>query len=229
VYHEWSCGIDGLVGWTRASIGEDRVTRILPDGCIDLIWTDGRLLIAGPDTTARQVDTPAGVSYVGVRFAPGHAPTLLGVPASELRDAQPELDDVWPGRGRLLAEQISAATNREKALTTVLREELRRAGWRPDPFAWELANRLRRGEPVEQIARAMEVSPRHLHRRSLAAFGYGPKTLARVLRLGRAISLARRGMALADVASTVGYADQAHFTRDARALSGVTPSELLRS
>jgi AraC-like DNA-binding protein len=229
MYREWACGIDGAVGWTREPVGEVRMSRILPDGCIDLIWSDGRLLVAGPDTTARLVKTPPGIDYVGVRFAPGQAPALLGVPAHELLDGQPDLNDVWPGRGRWFAEQVSAAPDRETALVALVRSELARRDRRPDPFARELAGRLAKGEPVEQAARSMEVSPRQLHRRSLVAFGYGPKTLARVLRLDRAVSLARGGMALAQVAVAAGYADQAHFSRDTRALAGVTPSALLHS
>jgi AraC-type DNA-binding domain-containing proteins len=71
------------------------------------------------------------------------------------------------------------------------------------------------------------LSPRQLHRRSLDAFGYGPKTLARVLRLNRALTLARAGVELADVAATTGYADQAHFARDVRELTGTTARALL--
>jgi len=227
VYREWPYGLDGAVVWTRSAADADRIARILPDGCIDLIWSQGRVMVAGPDTAARLVLTPPGVEYVAVRFAPGQAPGLIGVPAHELRDRQPDLDDVWPGRGRRLAELISESTDRPRALAELVRFELARAADRRDPLAREVAQRLARGERVGDVARAVGLSPRQLHRRSLDAFGYGPKTLARVLRLQRALTLARTGAALADVAATAGYADQAHFARDVRALTGTTAAALL--
>nr|WP_230416296.1 helix-turn-helix domain-containing protein [Micromonospora tarapacensis] len=58
-------------------------------------------------------------------------------------------------------------------------------------------------------------------------FGYGPKTLARILRMRRALALARTGVPLAEVAARTGYADQAHLTRDTRALTGLPPTSLL--
>ncbi|MFD9260612.1 helix-turn-helix domain-containing protein, partial [Streptomyces sp. NPDC059538] len=61
---------------------------------------------------------------------------------------------------------------------------------------------------------------RQLHRRSLDAFGYGPRTLGRILRLRRALALARAGMPFAEVACVAGYADQAHLAREVRALAG---------
>jgi AraC-like DNA-binding protein len=227
MYREWALGVDGAVMWSRDGAAEERTARILPDGCIDLIWSAGRVMVAGPDTTAREVRTPAGVSYVAVRFAPGQAPALLGVPADRLRDSQPDLDDIWPGRGRRLAERVSDASDRPAALAALVLAGLRRS--RPDALAREVARRLRGGEPVERVADSVGLSPRQLHRRSLAAFGYGPKTLARVLRLDRAMSLARAGSALADVAATAGYSDQAHFTREVRSLAGVTPRVLLQA
>ena len=67
----------------------------------------------------------------------------------------------------------------------------------------------------------MGLNERRLHRRCLAAFGYGPKTLARILRMNRAVDLARAGTPFATVAVAAGYADQAHLARDVRALAGV--------
>ncbi|MFD8985382.1 helix-turn-helix domain-containing protein, partial [Streptomyces sp. NPDC059564] len=49
-----------------------------------------------------------------------------------------------------------------------------------------------------------------------------PRTLGRVLRLQRALALARRGLPQAEVAHTAGYADQAHLAREVRALAGTT-------
>ncbi|WP_442934536.1 helix-turn-helix domain-containing protein [Micromonospora sp. CPCC 205546] len=71
------------------------------------------------------------------------------------------------------------------------------------------------------------LDPRALHRRCRHLFGYGPKTLARILRMGRALALARAGVPLAEVAVRCGYADQAHLTRDVRDLAGVPPMTLL--
>jgi AraC-like DNA-binding protein len=227
VYQEWPYQLGGAVVWTRSASRANRVSRILPDGCIDLIWSSGGVMVAGPDTTARLVSIPAGVEYVAVRFAPGQAPGLLGIPAHELRDAQPDLDDVWPGRGRRLAERIAEAADRPGRLADLVRAEFARVSYRPDPVVGQVVRRLARGERVDDVARAVGLSPRQLRRRSLDAFGYGPKMLARVLRLTRAVALARRGVALAEVAATTGYADQAHFARDVRSLTGTTVGALL--
>ncbi|MBO1418112.1 helix-turn-helix domain-containing protein, partial [Streptomyces sp. FH025] len=55
----------------------------------------------------------------------------------------------------------------------------------------------------------------------------GPKTLARILRLQRALGLARAGVPLADTAARTGYADQSHLAREVRELAGVPVTVLL--
>ena len=37
MYREWALGIDGAVIWTRDAETVQRSSRILPDGCIDLL------------------------------------------------------------------------------------------------------------------------------------------------------------------------------------------------
>jgi AraC-like DNA-binding protein len=44
---------------------------------------------------------------------------------------------------------------------------------------------------VLDLSRATDLSERQIHRRCLAAFGYGPAVLARIRRLQRALQLAR--------------------------------------
>jgi AraC-like DNA-binding protein len=73
----------------------ERPIRIVPDGCMDLMWRGDRLEIAGPDTTAHVSVAPAGTTFVGLRFNPGAASPVLGVPASELVDARPEAAALW--------------------------------------------------------------------------------------------------------------------------------------
>ncbi|EFL38292.1 AraC family transcriptional regulator [Streptomyces griseoflavus Tu4000] len=97
----------------------------------------------------------------------------------------------------------------------------------PDPLLGRVVAALDAGRPVAATADELGLGARQLHRRSLAAFGYGPKTLARILRMRRALALARRRVPFAETAARTGYADQAHLAREMRDLTGLPLTELL--
>lgn len=106
--------------------------RVVPDACVDLIWSGERLIIAGPDTKARVVALAPGSRLVGARVRPGAAGAVLGVPASELRNASLDAADVL-GRdvAAALLEHLEAGCDPHPLLVRAL--ELR--GVRePDPL-----------------------------------------------------------------------------------------------
>ena len=218
--------------WSRRTDGPSPdgsvVTRIVPDACVDIFWhrQRGSLSVAGPDTRAHVMSLAAG-ELVGVRFHTGRSPAALGVPADALRDERLDLAQLWPHRTEQLAEALAATGSVAEAqavLASVTRTAAR-AG--PDPAVPELLRLARDGLRVGAMADAIGLTERQLHRRCLAAFGYGAKTLQRVLRFDRAMRLAHGGARLADVAYRAGYADQAHLSREVRALAGVSPTQLL--
>jgi AraC-like DNA-binding protein len=100
-----------------------------------------------------------------------------------------------------------------------------------DPLAAHAARMLRRpGALAEGVAERLDVSERQLRRRCQAAVGYGPATLRRVLRFRRFVSWADAGAPggdLATIAAELGYADQAHLTRECTRLAGQTPTALI--
>jgi len=97
--------VPGVVLWQRTTEGR---TRILPDGCLDLIWDGRQLFVAGPDSAARWHDCAPGTGYVGLRFHYGIGPALLRVPADELSDRSVRLDELRPATAaRRLAKQIA--------------------------------------------------------------------------------------------------------------------------
>ncbi|QES38888.1 AraC family transcriptional regulator [Streptomyces venezuelae] len=195
---------------------------------MDLLWTEGRLFVAGPDTRAYVPrDMEPGSRFVGIRFRPGTAPAFLGVPAHELRDRREELSDLWgAAEARRLTERVDDADDPMAALEAVAMERAADAD-PPDRLLAHVVASLEAGRSVARTAADAGINARQLHRRSLAAFGYGPKTLARVLRLQRALALARDGLAYADTAAAAGYADQAHLARDVKELTGVPLGTLL--
>jgi AraC-like DNA-binding protein len=193
-------------------------TRILPDGCMDLIRMDGEVVVAGPDTTVHVgAATPDPVS--GLRFRPGVLPRLLGVPAAELRNRRIPLSELRSTRSAGSLVDLTA--------------ELAAADARPQTAPWSLATlrhvtaRLAAGATVSAVARDAGWSPRTLQRQCTAVYGYGPATLRRILRFRRAMHLLDHGSSAADAALAAGYADQPHLHREVRALAGVTVTQLV--
>jgi AraC-like DNA-binding protein len=190
--------------------------RVLPDACVDIVWTGGRLLVAGPATGPVLTDGTPGA--LGLRFRVGAAGPALGLPASELLDQMVPLEALWGPSASEIAERVALADDPLEALASAV-----------------IAH-LDADEPDHAVRAALAGAPpslgeRHLRRRFHAAVGYGPKTLERVLRFQRFLGLARLEAEpdLARLALDAGYADQAHLTRECRRLSGVTPAALLAS
>jgi AraC-like DNA-binding protein len=213
-----------------------RVHRIVPDGCVDIIWMDGSLHVAGPDTGPVLAPLAPRSTVVGIRFRPGLAPTMLGLPAAELLDARVDLDLLWGRTTERLAERLSDAPGVETAMRVLERELIERLpeSAPADPLIEGAVAELRAGPPapvVAKLATNLGISERQLHRRCVSAFGYGPKTLDRVLRFQRFLAMARSApwnqTGLARLAADAGYADQAHLARECRALGGLPPHLLL--
>lgn len=209
---------------------------VVPDGCIDIYWTGAGLQIAGPNTEVLTITMPCAAALAGVRFHPGVASRWLGVPASDLVNRHQPLDEVWDRRtvdelsDRLThsGSAAAAAMVLEQALIARLPEVAP-----ADPIveatvaALSGAGRTTNGVIGKLIA-DFGWSERTLRRHGHEAFGYGPKTLERILRFQRFLRLLPTARApLAVLASEGGYADQAHLAREVRRLSVQSPSGLL--
>jgi AraC-like DNA-binding protein len=210
--------------WERVTTaGQEQ--RVVPDACVDLIWSGERLSIAGPDSKARVVRLAPGSRVVGARLRPGAAGPVLGLPASELRNATPEAADVLgPDVAAALLDGLAAGSDPHALLFRAL--ELR--GVRePEPLVRAAVAAL--GHPrarVGPVAAELGVSARQLQRRVSDAVGYGPKMLQRVLRFRRLQALPPAP--LAELALDAGYADQAHMTAEVTGLAGIAPVRFLK-
>jgi AraC-like DNA-binding protein len=214
----------------------DKIDRdsslVLPDGCVDLIWRDGKLSLAGLDRTAWSSPIRPGERIVGIRLRPGVAGAVLGRPASEVLDVRLPLEDLFGSRASEVTERLHGARDSEGeylVLEGLVATALAEAS--PDPLVLAATRRLGfPGSRVDELARALGISERQLRRRFHEAVGYGPKTLDRILRFRRLVSQAQAvsdgEVDLARLAADLGYADQAHLTRDCVRLSGMTPARL---
>jgi AraC-like DNA-binding protein len=214
--------------------------RTVPNGSAELIVRLGdEAHVRGPRTVPA-VDTLApGATVIGVRFRPGAAEPVLGLPAGELRDLTVGAADVWGPMAATLGERVATATP-DGALQSLEAEIARRLdrATAPDPVVAATVDRLMpwRGSGVSELPRALAISERQLRRRCHAALGVGPKALQRLLRFQGFLALVQRSLAttgapptdnLARLAADAGYADQAHLSRECVRLMGISPTAFL--
>ncbi len=191
-------------------------------------------MLCGPETTAWTFALQEGTTAAGVRFLPGVAPALFGFDASKILNrrvnpvglmAGPD----WPELVGELTHQHDSAKQREVLEAFV---SARVSVAEIDTAIAELVvDRVVAHQSVAatDIADALGISTRQLHRRAVVSFGYGVKTLARLIRFQRFMGLvdAAADHPLARRASEAGYSDHAHLTRDCRAITGLTPTDFL--
>ncbi|MDQ1510111.1 MAG: hypothetical protein QOG50_1955, partial [Actinomycetota bacterium] len=202
-----------------------RTQLVVPDGCVDLILlSQYELVVAGADTGPRGVSLPAGARLSGIRLRPGAAGAVLGLPAAELRDQEVALASIWGEKGSILGEALAVADR--AARRELLVDAVASRGVEPDALVLAAARKLAVSSTrVAWVAAELGVSERQLHRRTVAAVGYGPKMLARVARLRRLVALPDHH--LATKAFAAGYASQAHMSDEVRRLTGTTPVRFL--
>ena len=73
-YREWRAAPDlarhVVCTWAGrfGAAGEQYTDRVLPDGCIDIVWTGAGVVVAGPDTRCVPLAWRPGARFAGVRF-----------------------------------------------------------------------------------------------------------------------------------------------------------------
>jgi AraC-like DNA-binding protein len=209
--------------------------RTVPNGSVELSYELGadRVHVSGPHRLPTVERLASGSTVVGIRFHPGVAPSVFGLPASELVDRRIEVESLWDRGAAMLAERLAEAGS-PGAVARLLEDEVAArtaVAAEPDALVTNAVDRLQpwRQENVGALASGLHISSRQLRRRFLAALGVGPKTFQRVRRFQGFLALTQghEDVGLARLAQRAGYADQAHLTRECSALTGLTPRAFL--
>lgn len=198
----------------------------LGSGRSDRYW----LLAGGLHTRPVLIHTHGRQHGIQLGLTPLGCAGLLGVPAGAIGNQilthtdldgglssalHAQLADAsWRTRFRLLEGWLSSRLGRETAPAAEVAE------------AWRVVCALHGDVRIDDLARHVGWSRRHLASRFTAWAGVGPKQAARLARFEYARSLLDAGRPLVDVAVASRFADQAHLNREWRALAGQTPSQM---
>ncbi|HEY0639628.1 MAG TPA: helix-turn-helix domain-containing protein [Pseudonocardiaceae bacterium] len=157
---------------------------------------------------------------LGVAFRPGRFRPFLGAPVASVTNRVLDAAEVFPGLPR--DPDVAAV---EEYLRARLPE--------PDPRSEEAGAIVDRiaAEPgitrVDALAAELGTTVRRLQRVFAEHVGIGPKWVIRRYRLREVTNTLESGGGVdwAGLAADLGYADQAHFTRDFRAMFGEAPTQ----
>ena len=177
---------------------------------------------------------------VGTMLTPAAGRLLLGRSVAELTDTWTDLTEVGsvpsglvPDVRAVMATDPRDPTAHAAAIAVV-------EGWLaaclPVDEQGLLINRVvawlrdnREVTRVGDVAREFGLTERSLQRLVEQRVGLTPKWLVQRRRLHDAVEVIKAGTtSLAEVAAELGYTDQAHFTHDFRAVTGMTPGQYLR-
>ena len=221
--------------WVHRSAGREPDHRVLPDGCMDILFERSpnkvgvaALRIIGAMTRAQSCVIPPRHVTLGARFRPGMAARALSVPAAEIVDGIVTLEDAWgAASARRLREQLDESRSPQECISRL--ESALGEPPPPDPIenslAWLAENR---GQvPMDELAGAASLSARQFRRVCLERTGLTPKHLARILRFRHAAQRAAPAQRAdwATIALDCGYYDQAHLINEFREFSGLPPAE----
>ncbi|MDQ1634600.1 MAG: hypothetical protein QOJ32_1409 [Frankiaceae bacterium] len=226
------------VRWDRGGLPGFR-SEVLTHPCVNLSVESGdrprfghampAVLVHGVGTRRFVVDLEGAGRVTAAKFRPGGFAALFGV--------VPNRDTVLPASlfglpgPALLTKTLAVDDDVDRA--AVLDQQLVPWAHEPAPEYLELLQLLAamladRGlVRVEQVAALGSRTTRGLQRLFATYLGIGPKAVLARYRLHDALDLLDRGEVddLAGLAFELGWADQAHFSRDFRAAVGLTPSE----
>lgn len=226
------------VGYRSRALPRGAVTLIIDVGRrqhLDFYADDGRTrlsvppaFLTGSHTASYVSEMAADEPAMAVHFRPGGAFPFLGIPLDDLENAHVGLDQIWGRAGIELHERLIEAPTLA-ARFSILENFLLSRPWSSARRHPGVAAALAAIEDNPSIRMAdirdlVGMSTKRLIALFRAEVGLSPKAYARIRRFQAALRLLGTRMPGARVAAEVGYFDQAHFVREFRSFTGMTPT-----
>lgn len=226
----------GGAGLDLRVAGTTAITVVIEFGGRDLIVDDhdGRKalggFVVGLPVEAMRIHSELA-ECVEIRLPPARAYSLLGISPADLGRGALGLEDLGGARARRLREQLAAARTWDERFTlaTSFLAQGDTTARTPSPevlTAWQRILGSRGQVRIGELAQSLGWSNKRLSVRFESQIGLAPKRAAMLVRFRHAVDGLLAGHPAADVATSCGYADQAHLCRDMSIFTDHTPRAL---
>lgn len=235
--------------WTLENPQEEipRQQTIVPDGCMEMIFhygdlykqymNDGQAVVQPRSCVFGQLTKPLMIEPTGatgifsVRFQYEGFIPFASIPIKEMDDKAISLDQLFGEDGTELEKNILECKTAEEKIHTVeefLLKKLDAAAI--DKIVQSTVDTIltAKGQiSIGELSRQTNINRRQLERKFSSAIGLSPKQLSKTIRLQTTLKLMlnKKFTTLTALAHESEYYDQAHFIKDFKEFTGLTPTE----
>ncbi|MFM2269063.1 MAG: hypothetical protein RL757_2504 [Bacteroidota bacterium] len=236
--------------WTLESPKEKAPVRntIVPDGCMKLIFHYGdpykhytengenitlpKCFLIGQLTRPYEVEPTGKTATFFVCFHPNGFLPFATMPIKDMENTAVPLERLFGTEGQEIGQKIlNAASTLEKIelIETFLFNQLENTET-VDNIIKSIVDTILTANgqlSVDELAKQTKVNRRQLERKFSSTIGLSPKQLSKTVRLQTTLKtlLNKKVISLTDLAYENDYYDQAHFIKDFKEFTGLTPKE----
>lgn len=222
--------------------------RIIPDGCMEMIFHYGdlyrqyaaddssivqpRCFVIGQLTEPLDIQPTGETDIFSVRFQPNGFVPFTDMAPQNFENLAVPLGEIFGAEGAALETAMLATTNDEERIRIVEQflqsrlsnlENIDRVAKDVVATMLNINGQL----SVQELSEQLNINRKQLERRCATTIGLSPKQLAKVIRLQAALKLLanKQFTSLTSLAYEGEYYDQAHFIKDFKEFTGLTPKQ----
>lgn len=236
--------------WTLESqkdIDPQRQT-IVPDGCMEMIFHYGdlykqyiennnsiiqpRCFVIGQLTQPLEIEPTGDTGIFSVRFHPGGFMPFATIPIKEMENKAVSLEKLFAKDGLEIERNILNTSTTAERINLIEKFLLNRLAdtdiiIRIVKSTVETILTASGQLHIDELSRQVNINRRQLERKFSATIGLSPKQLSKTIRLQATLKmlLNKQFTSLTALAYEGEYYDQAHFIKDFKEFTGLTPKE----
>ena len=222
--------------------------RIVPDGCMEMIFHYGdlyrqyqpdglfiiqpRCFVFGQITSPLEIEPTGFSGIIAARFHPDGFAPFLSFPINEMENKAVALEKIFGAEAADFENNVLSASSNEERIKLIEsflinKLSLPEAADRIAKSSVEILLNYNGQVSVDELAEQLNINRRQLERKFSSAIGLSPKQLSKVIRLQATLKMLQQKQftSLTSLAYESGYYDQAHFIKDFKEFTGMSPKQ----
>ncbi|HDX6165045.1 TPA: AraC family transcriptional regulator, partial [Acinetobacter baumannii] len=208
----------------------------VPDGCIDILFECNpqhpQAHIFGSILNSEVVPLKENSPYFGIRFLPGIIPSFIKMSGEEILNKCLNFNEIIPNK-KWFIEKISSEESIDQQINLFLNTFSEKLNMNLSATTQEILHLIinKNNEiKIKDLEKLTGYCSRHIQRVFKHDVGMSIKTFACIIRFQSAMQAMNtsKSLKLSDLTYDLGYNDQAHFHKEFKKFSQMSPSDFIK-